>query len=113
MKGLKTTLISILAIGLLAGSPVGVAAQDEEAADPMRASTFKWSFDGQAAEFIEPTVVRLRFGAVQPASTGAAHNRLPLLPLSARRTRAAGGALSQRERPPALDRPLKTAETRR
>jgi hypothetical protein len=34
VKGLKPTLISILAIGLLAGSAVGVAAQDE-AADPM------------------------------------------------------------------------------
>ena len=31
MKGLKTTTISILAIGLLAGSAVGVAAQGEEA----------------------------------------------------------------------------------
>ena len=29
MKGLRTTLISILAIGLLAGSAVGVAAQDD------------------------------------------------------------------------------------
>ena len=29
MKGLKTTLISIIAVGLLAGSAVGVAAQDE------------------------------------------------------------------------------------
>lgn len=29
MNGLKTTLISILTIGLLAGSTVGVAAQDE------------------------------------------------------------------------------------
>ena len=31
MKGLKPTFISILAVGLLAGSAVGVAAQDEEA----------------------------------------------------------------------------------
>jgi len=33
MRAIKTTVISILAIGLLAGSAVGVAAQDEEAAD--------------------------------------------------------------------------------
>ena len=32
MKGLRITLISILAVGLLAGSTVGVAAQDDEAA---------------------------------------------------------------------------------
>ncbi len=32
VKGLKPTFISILAIGLLAGSAVGVAAQEEEAA---------------------------------------------------------------------------------
>ena len=32
MRTIKTTTISILAIGLLAGSAVGVAAQDEEAA---------------------------------------------------------------------------------
>ena len=33
MRAIKTGLISILAVGLLAGSAVGVAAQDEEAAD--------------------------------------------------------------------------------
>ena len=37
MRGIKTTTISILALGLLAGSAVGVAAQD---ADPMAPSTF-------------------------------------------------------------------------
>jgi hypothetical protein len=31
MRAIKTTTISILAVGLLAGSAVGVAAQDEEA----------------------------------------------------------------------------------
>ena len=35
MRAIKTTTISILALGLLAGSAAGVAAQDEEAADPM------------------------------------------------------------------------------
>jgi hypothetical protein len=33
VRGIKTTTISILALGLLAGSAVGVAAQDEEAAE--------------------------------------------------------------------------------
>ena len=34
MKGLKTTTISILAVGLMAGAAVGVAAQDEEGDSP-------------------------------------------------------------------------------
>ena len=38
MRTIRTTVISILALGLLAGSAVGVAAQDE--ADPMASSTF-------------------------------------------------------------------------
>ena len=33
MRGIRTVTISILAVGLLAGSAVGVVAQDEEAAD--------------------------------------------------------------------------------
>jgi hypothetical protein len=37
MRGIKTTTIAILTLGLLAGSTVGVAAQD---ADPMAPSTF-------------------------------------------------------------------------
>ena len=37
MRAIKTTIIPILALGLLAGSAVGVAAQDE---DPMAPSTF-------------------------------------------------------------------------
>ena len=44
MKGLKTSVISILAIGLLAGSAVGVTAQDEEAADPMAPAVFEIGF---------------------------------------------------------------------
>jgi hypothetical protein len=35
MRAIRTTTISILALGLLAGSAVGVAAQDEEAAGPV------------------------------------------------------------------------------
>ena len=38
MRAIRTTTISILALGLLAGSAVGVTAQDE--ADPMAPSTF-------------------------------------------------------------------------
>jgi hypothetical protein len=38
VKGLEPTLISAIAIGLLAGSAVGVTAQDE--ADPMATSSF-------------------------------------------------------------------------
>jgi hypothetical protein len=45
VKGLKTTFISILAIGLLAGSAVGVVAQDEEA-DPIAPSAFRADFAG-------------------------------------------------------------------
>ena len=43
MRAIKTTTISILAVGLLAGSAVGVAAQDE-ASDPMVPPTFTWSY---------------------------------------------------------------------
>ena len=50
MRAIKTTSISILAIGLLAGSAVGVAAQDEPA-DPMASSTFTAEFgDGGSPE---------------------------------------------------------------
>ena len=40
MRAIRTTTISILALGLLAGSAVGVAAQDEEA-DPMAPAFFE------------------------------------------------------------------------
>jgi hypothetical protein len=39
VKGLKPTLVSAIAIGLLAGSAVGVAAQDEAAMPELRADT--------------------------------------------------------------------------
>ena len=45
MKGLKPTLVSAVAIGLLAGSAVGVAAQDE-AADPVAPSAFSGAASG-------------------------------------------------------------------
>lgn len=64
MRAIRTTTISILALGLLAGSAVGVAAQEDEA-DPMRASTFKWNF-GDAApseQYIEGTVTETDYGS--------------------------------------------------
>ena len=63
MRGVKATTISILAVGLLAGSAVGVAAQDD-AADPMAPSTFAWRLGDEEAEqgyFIE---------AVDPRASG-------------------------------------------
>ena len=45
MRAIKTTTISILTVGLLAGSVVGVAAQDE--ADPMAPSTFTVQLAGE------------------------------------------------------------------
>jgi hypothetical protein len=53
VKGLKAGVISILAIGLVAGSAVGVAAQDE-AADPMAPSTFTGEFTGTAEDSTDP-----------------------------------------------------------
>jgi hypothetical protein len=43
VKGLKPTLISAIAIGLLAGSAVGVAAQDEEAAELETPLYYTWT----------------------------------------------------------------------
>ena len=52
MRVIKTTTISVLTIGLLAGSAVGVAAQDEEAAaeDPTGASYFTGQLDTEGGE---------------------------------------------------------------
>ena len=56
MRGIKTISISILTIGLLAGSAVGVAAQDEGAADPMAPSFFAVEYvAGDNFEFDEGT----------------------------------------------------------
>ncbi len=52
MKGFRT--ISILAIGLLAGSTVGVAAQDEQAADLSTPVYFTWTA-GEPASVNEGT----------------------------------------------------------
>jgi hypothetical protein len=53
VRAIKSSVISILAIGLLAGSAVGVAAQDE-AADPMAPSTFTGEFTGTAEDSTDP-----------------------------------------------------------
>ena len=42
MRAIKTTTISILAVGLLTGSAVGVAAQDEEAAEVSTPAYATW-----------------------------------------------------------------------
>ena len=57
MRAIKTTTISILAVGLLAGSAVGVAAQDEEAAaEPSTPAKVAGTIDGTAQDLVqEPT----------------------------------------------------------
>ena len=77
MKGLKTATISILAIGLLAGSAVGVAAQDEAAeADPAGAVADKgqWGCD----EVIRP-LARFEHGDVASLAVTV---ELPVLKMS-------------------------------
>ena len=60
MRTIRTTTISILALGLLAGSAVGVAAQDEEAAAGVTSFTATPSMEGEVAA--EGTVVVLPNG---------------------------------------------------
>ena len=57
MKGLKPTFISILAIGLLTGSAVGVAAQEEEAAaEPSTPAKVAGTIDSEPSDLVqEPT----------------------------------------------------------
>jgi hypothetical protein len=57
VKGLKPTFISILAIGLLAGSAVGVAAQEEEAAaEPSTPAKVTGTINTEASDLVqEPT----------------------------------------------------------
>jgi hypothetical protein len=52
MRGIKTTTISILALGLLAGSVVGVTAQE---ADPMAPSTFTVQRSGEPEVTTDPS----------------------------------------------------------
>ncbi|MGD8683697.1 MAG: hypothetical protein PVG27_07100, partial [Chloroflexota bacterium] len=55
MRAVKTTTISILALGLVAGSALGVAAQDEEAA--ASAVSFTGSVRGGEGADIETTAL--------------------------------------------------------
>ena len=54
MRAIKTSIISILAIGLLAGSTVGVAAQDEETAGPATPA-YATGTVGEPANFVDGT----------------------------------------------------------
>ena len=56
MRAIKTTTISILALGLLSGSAVGAAAQDEVAADmPTGPATFSGTYEGSWPPVVELT----------------------------------------------------------
>lgn len=59
---LRTTFISILASSLIAASAVGVAAQDEDATDPMAPATFKIDYAGPPADELVPTVTETEYG---------------------------------------------------
>ena len=62
MRTIKTITIFILAVGLLAGSAVGVAAQDE-AADPMAPATFEVGFvNGPGGDELEGTTTDTEYG---------------------------------------------------
>ena len=67
MRAIKTTTISILAIGLLAGSAVGVAAQDEETA--AGATSFTGSVSGGEGVDVETTDPRLTGSVLQAQNT--------------------------------------------
>jgi hypothetical protein len=74
MRAIKTTTISILAVGLLAGSTVGVAAQDEEAAagtgTPIMVAG---TMDDDASVQRSDTVIEgIRFEMDDPRLTGTA-----------------------------------------
>jgi hypothetical protein len=71
VKGLKPTLISVIAMGLLAGSAVGVAAQDE---DPMAPSTFTGEGTEEPAFSTDPetglTIAVATFEATDSRASG-------------------------------------------
>ena len=79
MRALKTTTISVLAIGLLAGSAVGVAAQ-EEADGPMAPNWFTWEFvvDGPPEFSTDPAtglpVITVQVEATDERASGALTN---------------------------------------
>ena len=63
MRGIKTSLSTILALSLLAGATAGVAAQDEEADANMAPATFKVDYAGEPAENLEATSTETEYGA--------------------------------------------------
>ena len=70
MRAIRTTTISILALGLLAGSAVGVAAQDEEAA----AGATSFTGTGTPVDFFDGeedvTVTLIRSHLADPEAAG-------------------------------------------
>ena len=86
MRAIKTGLISIIALGLLAGSAVGVAPQDEEAAGPMAPVFFSWTID-QASE---PEFVEGAVDASVPGVTTARGNTVTGVRIEAEDPRASG-----------------------
>ena len=55
VRAIKSSIISILAIGLLAGSVVGVAAQEEEAAaEPGTPTKVAGTIDQEAVDLVQP-----------------------------------------------------------
>ena len=60
MRAIKTTTISILALSLLAGSAVGVTAQDEEEFPPL--VYFTEVTTGEPGRVVEPTVIEGELG---------------------------------------------------
>jgi hypothetical protein len=53
VKGLKTNLIAVVAVGLVAASAVGAAAQDPESST--RSVAYTTGFAGSPVSFVEPT----------------------------------------------------------
>ena len=79
MRGIRTITVSMLAIGMLAGSAVGIAAQDEAAAGG--ASYFTWDTAGPP-EFSEDPVtglpaVTVAIEATDPRASGSLTASMP------------------------------------
>jgi hypothetical protein len=84
VRAIKTTTISILAVGLLAGSAVGVAAQDEEAAEVSTPAYVTWEsgepasvtegvFDAEAGEMRGIRIDGVPLEASDPRLSGVAY----------------------------------------
>ena len=75
MRAIRTGLVSILAIGLLAGSAVGVAAQDEAA--PNTEFTAEWGFTSSGCCVVVEPASDPRFVGDMSASVGSATYPFP------------------------------------